>query len=195
MCRTCTEAAAQARAALRRRRDALRQPADAGAAAAAPAASSSSAQQDHQDQQPQQQQAASLPRRLTVRLPLPSPGRGDDALHNYDQARAGSFLWQPPPEARLWRPCHVRTNNSPQHHCLPHPALCFLAAGAMFQPCSSNLPNVFNICTPRCPQADWPGGIQQRFRRLRPLIEEQLLAGYDPQVRRCLVLGGSGWLS
>ena len=129
VCRTCTEAATQARAALRRYRDALRQPADRRAEAAAPAAagSSSSTQQAGQQQQRQQgegqqeqEQQATLPRRLTVRLPLPSPGRGDDALHNYDQA-------------------------------------------------------------------DWPGGIQQRFRRLRPLIEEQLLSGYDPQasVRGC----------
>ncbi|KAL4436363.1 hypothetical protein ABPG77_009925 [Micractinium sp. CCAP 211/92] len=30
-------------------------------------------------------------------------------------------------------------------------------------------------------EQDWPGGIQQRFRRLRPLVEEGLLSGYDPQ--------------
>lgn len=94
-CRTCTGAAAQARAALRRYREVLRpQPGSGGTPAA---------------EQPL------LPRRLTVRLPLPSPDKNGDGIHNYDQA-------------------------------------------------------------------DWPGGIQQRFRRLRPLIEEHLLAGYEPQV-------------
>ncbi len=69
---------------------------------------------DSQTARLQQQQP--LQRRLKVRLPLPSPGREDDAIYNYDQA-------------------------------------------------------------------DWPGGILQRFRRLRPLIEEHLLAGYEPQAR------------
>ena len=32
---------------------------------------------------------------------------------------------------------------------------------------------------------DWPGGIQQRFRRLRPLVEDQLLSGYDPEASTC----------
>ena len=90
-CRTCTEAAAQARAALRRLREAVA----AGEAGAVP-----------------------QPLRLTVRLPLPSPSRQDDSLQNDDDT-------------------------------------------------------------------DWPGGIQQRFRRLRPLVEDQLLSGYDPEASSC----------
>lgn len=83
-CRTCTEAAAQARAALRRYREQDR---------AAPQA---------------------RPRRLQVWLPVSSPGkpREDDSIYAYDAS-------------------------------------------------------------------DWPGGIQQRFRRLRPLVET-LLEGYSP---------------
>lgn len=99
-CRTCTEAAAQARAALRRYRDAVRQqPAGDPLAAAGDAGP-----------------PPALPRRLRVRLPLPSPERGDDSLQNYSQG-------------------------------------------------------------------DWPGGVIQRFRRLRPLVEDAFLAGYDPQAR------------
>lgn len=93
--RTCSEAATQARSALRRFREAAA--GGEGGEAAVP--------------------AASRRQRLTVRLPLPSPERQDDAVREYSQA-------------------------------------------------------------------DWPGGIQQRFRRLRPLVEEQFLSGYDPQVCR-----------
>jgi hypothetical protein len=64
------------------------------------------------------------PRRLTVRLPLPSPEAGDDAVRAYSQA-------------------------------------------------------------------DWPGGILQRFRRLRPLIEAGFLDGYSPEVL-LLVVGWEG---
>lgn len=101
------EAASQARAALRRYRESLpstsssASSASSGADAAAVEAASAA------------EQSGPTATRLTIRLPLPSPSRKDDALTNFDES-------------------------------------------------------------------DWPGGIQQRFRRLRPLIEG-MLTGYEPE--------------
>lgn len=53
---------------------------------------------------------------------------------------------------------------------------------------------VFRCCPAATPSplATCAGGIQQRFRRLRPLVEEGLLSGYDPQVGLHAQLGGGG---